>query len=46
MGVFAGVFHENGAQTVVFWWSICGVMRGKRGALLVTYLASKNTPPI
>jgi hypothetical protein len=29
-------------QNVVFWWSDCGVLRGKRGGLAVTFLVPKN----
>jgi hypothetical protein len=43
-GVFAGGFGGNAYFVVVFLWSICGVMRGERGALATTFSGAKNTP--
>jgi len=31
---------------MVFWWSICGGMRGKRGGFATRFQGSKNTPRI
>jgi hypothetical protein len=44
-GVFAGVFAKTVVQDVVFWWSDCGVLRGKRGGLAVTFFSAENPPP-
>jgi hypothetical protein len=37
-----GVFAKNGVQNVVFWWSVCGELRGKGGGLAPRFTASKN----
>jgi hypothetical protein len=39
---FVGVFEKSGGFDVVFWWCECGVLRGWRGVLAVTFLSGKN----
>jgi hypothetical protein len=39
---FTGGFSENGLQNVVFWWSGCCFMRGKRGHRDDVFSAAKN----
>jgi hypothetical protein len=34
---FVGVFEKCECFDVVFWWSWCGVLRGWRGVLAVTF---------
>jgi hypothetical protein len=43
---FCWGFGKNGRQNMVFWWSICGGMRGKRGGFATRFQGSKNTPRI
>jgi hypothetical protein len=39
---FVGVFEKCECFDVVFWWCWCGVLRGWRGVLAVTFLGGKN----
>jgi hypothetical protein len=45
MGVFAGIFAETSCVNVVFLWSSCGEMCGKRGQLTARFSSHKNRTP-
>jgi hypothetical protein len=42
--VFEGGFGKTWCAAVVFLWSVCGGLRGKRGQLTVTARPAKKTP--
>jgi hypothetical protein len=41
-GVFAGGFAKSAAQNVVFWWCVCGELRGEGGGLAACFSALKK----
>jgi hypothetical protein len=41
---FAGVFEKIECLDVVNLWCRCGVLRGERGVLDVTFWSAKNAP--
>jgi hypothetical protein len=41
-GLFTGPFEKKRVSNVVFRWSLCGEMRGKRGELMHAFSRSKT----
>jgi hypothetical protein len=45
-GIFEGCFGKSGVQNVVFLWSSCGELRGKRGQITPLISATEKETPL